>query len=120
MNKYTILMALNLPLAFYGLANVILSYKLKKLRPSKAAIRILFWSFIIVGIVFARKLSHLVYSLGLTDSPPFSIFDVILVTGVMLSFSLVARAHGKIKELETRFTLLHEKISIANSIKDAQ
>lgn len=118
MNKYTILMILNLPFAFYGLFNVLLAYKLKRLRPSKAVLRVIFWSGTILGIVFARQLSTLVYDLALTDSPPFSIFDVVLVTGVMLSFSLVARAHGQIKELEARLDLIHERLSIQNSVKN--
>ena len=112
MDKYTILIILNSPLALYGLFNVLLSYKLKRLRPSQALIRILFWGLLLIGIIFARQLSSLLYQQNLTDSPPLSIFDVVLVTGVMSSLLLVARAHGRIQELETKLTLLHERLSI--------
>lgn len=117
MDKYTILIVLNLPLALYGLFNVLISYKLKKIRPTQTLMRLIFWGLILLGIIFAKQLSSLVYQQNLTDSPPFSIFDVVLVTGVMVSLSLVARAHGRIQELETKLTALHEKISIFNSIK---
>ncbi len=112
MDKYFLLIVLNLPFAVYGLFNVLLAYKLKHLRPGQTVIRVLFWLTIISGLLFTRSISDLLYNASLTDSPPLSIFDVILVTGIMISLSLIARAYGRIGELEDRITKLHEQISI--------
>ncbi len=117
MDKYTLLIILNLPFALYGLFNVLLAYKLKNLRPAQVTLRLLFWLIIIAGLIFTRPLSDFLYKANLTDSPPLSIFDVILVTGIMVSFSLVARAHGRVEELENRLTKLHEELSIIISRK---
>jgi hypothetical protein len=117
MNKYAILIILNAPLAIYGLLNVVLAYKLKRLRPSQAFIRMLFWSFLLLGICFAKPITDFLHREDLTNSPPLSIFDVFLTTGVMISLILVARAHGRLAEIDNRFTQLHEKISIILSEK---
>lgn len=112
MNKYFILIVLNAPLAAYGLFNVLLSYKLKKIRPLQTIIRVLFWGAILIGICLVKPITNFLYQNELTDSPPLSIFDVFLATGIMVSLLMVARTYGRIAELETRFTQLHEKLSI--------
>jgi hypothetical protein len=112
MNKYQLLILLNAPLALYGLLNAFLSYKLKRLRPSRALVRILFWLVILVGIWFTEPLSALLHSNDLTTSPPLSIYDVLLTTGAIICFLLIAQAHGRIADLENRLTRLHEKLSI--------
>jgi hypothetical protein len=117
MSKYTILIILNAPLAIYGLFNVFLSYKLKRLRPAQAFIRIVFWSLTLATIILVEPISSYLYQKHLTDSPAFSIFDVFLATGIMISLILVARAYARIAEFENRQTQIHEKLSIELSKK---
>ncbi|MEI6755711.1 MAG: hypothetical protein WCK80_01690 [bacterium] len=112
MNKYILLILLTAPLALYGFFNVILSYKLKKLRPLHASIRLVFWGTLLIGIFSVRPISDFLYAHDLTDTTPLSIFDVLLATGIMISLLLVARTYARIADLETRLTEMHEKLSI--------
>ncbi len=115
MNKYTILILLNAPLAIYAMLSILLSYKLKRLRPSQATIRLIFWGLILGGICFAKPLTEALARANLTDTPPLSIFDVFIATGVMISLLMAARTHGRNAELENKFTALHERLSIITS-----
>jgi len=112
MNKYVVLIVLNAPIAIYALLNVVLAYKLKKMRIVPTVLRVLFWGLILLGIFFVKPVSDFLASKGLTNSPPLSIFDVLLVTGVNMCFILIGRAYSRIAELESKFTQLHEKLSI--------
>lgn len=118
MNKYVLLIILNAPLALYGLFNVVLTYKLKRIRRSQAAIRVLFWLAIIAGLWFAKPLTEFLWRNELTDSPPLSIFDVLLTTGIIICFLLIAQAYSRVAELENRLTNMHEKLSILLSKHD--
>lgn len=115
MDKYTVLIVLNAPLAVYAIFNVVLSYKLKRLRPSQTIIRLIFWGLILGAICFAKPLTDLLTRANLTNTSPLSLFDVFIATGVMVSLLMVARAHGRYAELESKFTTLHERISIITS-----
>ncbi len=112
MNKYQLLILLNAPLALYGLFNAFLSYKLKRLRPSRVFVRVVFWLVILAGIWFTEPFSALLHSKDLTTSPPLSIYDVLLVTGTTACLLLLTRANSRIADLENRLTRLHEKLSI--------
>ena len=112
MDKYTLLLILTIPFVLYGLFNILLAYKLKRLRPRQALLRLIFWLILLIGIVFAKPIYDLIYERRLTDSPPLSIFDVMLAAGIMLSLSLVTRAHSRAAELENKITELHEKLAI--------
>jgi hypothetical protein len=115
MNKYVIFIILTTPLILYLMFNVVLLYKLKKLRPTQAAIRFVLWGLLLIGIWFTRPITDFLYQNELTASPPLSIFEIFLTTGLLICFIMIGRAHSRLRELEDRFTKLHEKASIAFS-----
>lgn len=112
MDKYIVFIILNTPLVLYLMFNVVLLYKLKKLRPTQAAIRLALWSALLLGIWFTHPITDFLYQNELTASPPLSIFDVFLTTGILICFVMVGRAHTRLREIEDRFTKFHEKASI--------
>lgn len=115
MNKYVIFIILNTPLVLYLMFNVVLLYKLKKLRLPQAILRLSLWGMLLLGIWFTQPITDFLYQNELTASPPLSIFDVFLTTGVLVCFVMIGRAHSRIRELEDRFTAFHEKASITFS-----
>ncbi len=112
MNNYVVLVVLNVPLALYGMFNVILDYKINKARFMPVLIRLIFWGLIILGIFFVRPITDFVDGNSLSDSPPISLVVVLLATGVDLCFILITRAYSRIADLEDKFTQLQEKLSV--------
>ncbi len=112
MDKYTILIVLNTPLALYGLFSVFLAYKMKRLRRPQMLVRVLFWLIILLAIWFVKPITDWLYSKSLTATPPLSIFDVFIITGVVICFLLIGRAYSRISETEERLNHLHEAVSI--------
>ena len=117
MDKYTILIILNVPLVFFGYLRAITMYGEGLVRRSGLIVRFLFWSLILFGLLFAKEIYNYLAQKNLTDSPPLSLADVVLVTGVVFCLFLTMRAYTKIETLEKRLTDLHEEISIKEFLK---
>ncbi len=115
MNKYVIFITLTTPFVLYLMFNVVLLYKLKKLRLRQTVLRLVLWGGLLAGIWFTRPITDFLYQQDLTASPPLSIFDVFLATGLLISFVIIARAHSRLRDLEDKLAKLHEKASIAFS-----
>lgn len=112
MDKYTILIILNTPFVLFGLIKAFEMYKEEIIGRVGLLSRVLFWSIIFAGLIFAEQLYNFLFSNNLTDTTPLSLADVMLVTGVMFSLFLCIRLYAKIDILERRFTELHEELSI--------
>ncbi len=117
MNKYQLLVLLNTPFVLYGLGKAVASYKKGSIQRVGLLVRVVFWLGIVTGLIFAETIYVFLTSYKLTDSAPLSIADVVLVTGVNLSFFLILRIYAKIESLEKHITDLNEKLSIQSSIK---
>lgn len=112
MDKYTLLVILNLPFVLFGLLKAYIAYKKGSLSQSSTALRVGFWLTIALGLFLARYIYEFLYSRGLTDSQPLSIADVVLVTGVVFCLFLNLRTYSKLELMERRFNTLHEKLSV--------
>lgn len=118
MDKYTLLILLNLPFVVFGFVKSFAMYKKGLVQRIGLMLRLFFWSIILFGLLFARNVYEFLFSRNLTDTTPLSIADVILVTGVIFSLFLCMRLYAKNELLEQRVTELHEKLSILNSKKN--
>ena len=117
MDKYTILIVLNVPFVLLGYLRAITMYKQDLVRRGGLILRFGFWSVILFGLLFAQNLYDFLAQKNLTNSPPLSLADVVLVTGVVFCLFLTMRAYSKIDHLEKRLSDLHEELSKEASIK---
>jgi hypothetical protein len=116
-SRYLILVLLNLPLIIAGVLSAVVSYKLKRGTFRNFLFRITLWLGILIGLIFAQPIYNYLFSEGLTQTEPLSLFDVILITGVLLTLFISNRAHIKADKLERRVNDLHQEISIKLSEK---
>lgn len=112
MSRYLILFLLNAPLVIAGLLNTVVSYKLNKLGRSRFIFRLFLWVGILSGLVFAKPIYTFLFSNNLTESEPLSLFDVIQITGIVLTYYVASHALSKVDSLERRVNDLHQELSI--------
>lgn len=112
-NKYTLLVLVNLPLIIVGVVSAVTAYKTSRISRKKCLVQVLFWLSVGVGLSFIEPLYDALIRHNLTDSPPMSIFDVVLLTLVLFCFMLIKRANEKNAELNKRISRMHENIVIA-------
>ena len=112
MDKYTILILLNVPFVMFGVIHAVLSYKDGIIGRLSLLLRFIFWAVIACGLFFAKYLYNLLTGSNLTDSTPLSLADVILVTGINICLFLCFRLYTKLDHTERRLSELHESVSI--------
>ena len=97
--------------------NAIVSYNLKHLSLRRFIFKVGFWIAILLGLVFVESIYSFLYSEGLTQTEPLSLFDVLQITGIIYIFYLVNRLYVKVDVLERRVQDLHQELSIKLSKK---
>jgi len=112
MDKYALLILLNMPFVIFGYIKCITMYKAGAIRRVGLLLRLTFWTVILLGLVFAREIYNFLNINKLTDTAPLSLAEVVLTTGVIFSLFLCMRIYAKVETLEKRFSDLQEKISI--------
>lgn len=117
MDKYTLLIVLNLPFVVFGVINAIARYKESSLGRFSLFIRLIFWSALGLGIIFAQQLYDFLIRNDLTNSQPLSLADVLLVTGVSFCLFLSIRLYTRLDQTERKLTELQEHLSILLSKK---
>ena len=115
MSRYLILVLLNIPLVAAAILNAIVSYKLKHLSLRRFVFKVSFWIVVFAGLIFAKPIYNFLYSEGLTQTEPLSLFDVLEITGIIYVFYLVNRLYVKVDVLERRTQDLHQELSITLS-----
>ena len=115
MDKYQLLLILNLPFVIFGVLKALMSYRTKTSDRLTLYLRLVFWLAVLLVLIFAQNIYNYLYNHGLTDSSPLSLPDVVLVTGVMLCLSMIVQLYSKFDALDKRLSDLHEKLSIMNS-----
>jgi len=117
MDKYALLITLNLPFIFFGIIKAWAMYKKRIVNRFGLLLRLLFWLVIAAGLIFDREIYNFLVAHHLTDSVPLSLADVVLTTGVIFSLFLCMRIYTKLDLLERRVDELHERLSIRLSSK---
>lgn len=112
MSRYLILVLFNTPLIVIAILNSFISYKMKHLSIRRFIVKVSFWIVIFIGLVFSESIYNFLYSNGLTQTEPLSLFDVLQITGIIYVFYLVNRLYVKVDVLERRAHDLHQELSI--------
>jgi cytochrome bd-type quinol oxidase subunit 2 len=114
MSKYLLLVLINVPLLLIGIVGAITSYKTKRISQRRCAAEIIFWLSVGAGVVFVEPLYNSLIRHNLTDSPPMSLFDIVLLTVVLLCLILIKQTNEKTTQLQKKFSRLHENLVIAD------
>lgn len=117
MDKYTLLLLLNVPFVLFGIIRAFVMHHEGLLQRLGLGIRLAFWIIILFGLIFTEEIYNFLFKNNLTDTNPLSLADVVLVTGILFCFSLCLRAYAKADALERRLSDLHEELSVLNSKK---
>lgn len=117
MSRYLILVLLNIPLVVAAILNTVISFKLGHLSLKRFVIKTSFWIVVLVALISTDAIYTTLYSKGLTQTEPLSLFDVLQITGVIYVFYLVNRLYVRVDVLERKFNNLHRQISIDLSKK---
>ncbi len=118
MDKYILLLLLNIPFIIFGVLKAVMVYRMKSVDRLSFILRISFWVLILLLLLFAHGIYDYAFSHGWTDSSPLSLPDVVLATAFMLTLSLSIRLYAKIDAMDKRLSDLHEKLSIYTSTRD--
>lgn len=112
MSRYLLLFLLNLPFILIALLGTITRYKLGKASRRRTAIQAALWLLILAGLVIAEPLYTWLYNNELTQTEPLSLFDVIQITAIVITFYISNRTRVKLEETERRLNDLHQELSI--------
>ena len=112
MSRYLILVALNTPLILTAILNAVVSYNLKHVSFRRMIFKVMFWVAVFIALAFTESIYNFLYSSGLTQTEPLSLFDVMQITGIVFIFFLVNRLYVKVDVLERRVQDLHQELSI--------
>lgn len=112
MSRYLILVLINTPLIIAGILSAVVSYKLKHISRKKYLLRVGLWLGILAGLVFAEPIYAFLFSNNLTETEPLSLFDVMQITGIILTLFIANRAYIKAENSERRIQDLHQELSI--------
>lgn len=117
MSRYLLLVLLNTPLIILGITNAVVAYKLDRTSRRRFIFRLVLWIGILAGLIFAEPIYNFLFSKGLTQTEPLSLFDVIQITAIILVLFLANLANSRVAILEKQVRDLHQELSIRLSEK---
>ena len=112
MSRYLILFLLNLPFIILGLISAIAKYKLKKTSKKRLFAQIFLWLAVLLGLILAEPIYNWLFTNNLTETEPLSLFDVIQISAIVITYYIANRAYSKIESLEKKVQDLHQELSI--------
>ncbi len=117
MSRYLILLLLTLPLVLVAILGAVVEYKTGKLPKRSFIKQVIIWVVIFTGLACAEPIYNFLFSNGLTQTEPLSLFDVIQITGIIYVLFMANRSRIKLDNLERRVQDLHQELSIRLSKK---
>ena len=118
MDKFLLLVIINIPIVLIGILGSVTNYKLSRISRKRAVIEVLLWLLVGLGLVLIQPAYNLLVQYQLTDSAPMSVFDIVLLTFVLLAALLLKSANEKISSLNRKLSQIHEHIVIKESTYD--
>lgn len=118
MDRYSLLLILNLPIVIFGIARATSMYQQLGINRTSLALRLSFWVAILLSLVFSHRLYEYLYSNGLVQSPALGIPTIILATGILFCFFLCIRIYTRLEIIEKRQSDLLTKLAILMSEND--
>jgi hypothetical protein len=92
--------------------NAFVSFRLGHSSRRRFAFRILTWLIIFFSLLFTKTIYDFLFSNNLTKTEPLSLFDVVQITGIIITFYLANQAYLRADVLERRVQDLHQELSI--------
>lgn len=114
MNKYILLFVLNIPFVLYGYIKTYIYWESKKAGRIGLIARLGFWTVLLLGLIFADQVYNFSIAHNVTNSPPLSLADVVIATGVNFTLFIVIRLYSRLEKLESKFTQLITELSLDN------
>jgi len=111
-SRYLLLFLLNLPFILAAMLSAITQYKLDRGSGRRLAVQLGLWSVILIGLGVAQPVYEWLYNHQLTETEPLSLFDVIQITAIVITFYIANRTRAKLEVIERRLQDLHQEISI--------
>jgi hypothetical protein len=118
MSRYLLLLLLNLPFVTMAILSAITQYKLNRSTRRRMVTQVSMWLLVIFGLALAQPFYDWLTSNGLTDTEPLSLFDVVQITAIVITFYIANRTRSKVDVLEKRVQDLHQELSIRLSGKN--
>lgn len=118
MSRYLLLVLLNAPFILSAVAGAFINFKLKKISQRQFYKRVGVWIFILIGLILAEPIYTYLFTRGLTQTEPLSLFDVIQITAIVWAFYIISRTRSRVNLLERKVNDLHQEISIRLSAKN--
>ena len=120
MSRYLLLFLLNLPFILAGLLGALTQYKLGKASRRRVVVQFTLWLIILLGLIVAEPLYVWLYKNNFTDTQPLSLFDVIQITAIVMTFYIANRTRAQLELTEKRLNDLHQELSIKLSSKSSK
>lgn len=116
--KYWLIIILFVPFCLYGIVRAVTLYKLKRISPNKAALKIILWSGFMLICIFAKLIVDEAIKLNVTGGDYITIYDIALAFSVILSFMMnikliimLNNTNSKLIKLVSRYSNDASKIS---------
>lgn len=119
-SRFAILVIINLPLIVIAVIGTLTSYKTGRISKKRCRLELLFWVVLGGGLIITEPLYNLLLASHLTDSDPMSIFDMVLLTLLVLSALWIKSMHAKAADLQRKFSLMHEHLAIKEAEYDKE
>jgi hypothetical protein len=112
MNKYVLLVFINAPLILLALLMAVTSYKTGRSTRRRCTVLVVFWLLVGAGMLFVEPAYNTLVRANLTDSPPLSVFDIILLAGLVFLLFVVVQLYDKLNALSRKMSRMHEGLAI--------
>ena len=110
--RYLILIALNLPIIFIAIINLITKHKLGKIQKNRFRFRMFFWCILLIFIVLSFPAYNMVYNRPILDAVDLSLFDIFQTTGIIFLLYALINQRQKTEQNERYLRDLHQEMSI--------
>jgi hypothetical protein len=119
-SRFLVLVIINLPIVLIGIIGAITSYKTSRTSKKRCITEVTGWIIVGISLVLIQPVYNLLVQNHLTASDSMSIFDVILLTLILLCGLLIIRANEKIALLNKKLSRIHEHIAIKEAEYDTK
>lgn len=113
MSRYVLLIILNAPVLLLGIVGALTNYKTSRISRRRCYWQVIFWVLVGVGLVFVEPAYNILIRHNLTNSTPMSLFDIVLLTGIIFCLLLIKSTNEKLAILTKKFSRMHENLVIA-------
>jgi hypothetical protein len=118
MNKYVVLVLVTSPLILLAILMAVTSYKTGRSTRRRCAVLVVFWLLVGAGMLFVEPAYNALVRANLTASPPLSVFDVILLAGIVFLLLLIVQLYDRMNTLSRKLARMHEGLAIMEQRMD--